>query len=722
MRDALLLDNCIPTSVDHGANALKLIAIPEISPELLLAATTLKALDLAYHSGEEPLVADAEYDQLRRRYVAAVGEGAARDAAAACAIYDPVRTVGAPAASSFADVVHDAPMMSLENAFHDEDVQEFASRVAAASPEGACNTINAEPKIDGLSLSLLYVDGRLARAATRGDGRVGEDVTANAMAIADIPHNLGPNAPSRIEIRGEVYMRKSTFDRLNADLEARSAKLMSNTRNAAAGALRLSDPKESARRQLSFFVYGAFAKAGLPALSQSELLALLGSWGFVTNPLSRHCTTADEAIAIHREILLARPDLDYEIDGVVYKADKFKTHDALGASSRAPRWAVAHKFPAMEASTILEGIDIQVGRSGALSPVARLRPVNVGGVVVSNATLHNEDYIAGRGADGLPIRDGRDLRIGDRVTIYRAGDVIPKILDVDVSAREPQSTPYAFPSTCPACGAPAVRASGDATRRCTGGLSCDAQIHEALRHFVSRDAFDIDGLGPRQIEQFMALGWVTAPADIFDLEARRQSISSLEGWGARSADNLLASVFARRQVSLHKLLHALGIRHMGAVAARAVAKQYRTWQAFDEAVLSRPDAGDMLRIDGVGPALCQAVEAFMANPATRAILQNLLDRVEVLPEPDQELAAGQGGSPSPIEGKTIVFTGKLALMSRDEAKAKAESIGATVSGSISRATDILVAGEKAGSKRAKAEALGVQVMSETEWAQLIEGH
>jgi DNA ligase (NAD+) len=615
-------------------------------------------------------------------------------------------------------------MLSLGNAFTDDDVGDFVDRIRRflSLPEEPIE-FTAEPKIDGLSLSLRYEGGHLVEAATRGDGAEGENVTTNARTIDDIPDRLKGSVPEVFEVRGEVYMRHEDFAALNEAQAAKGAKVFANPRNAAAGSLRQLDSAITASRPLRFFAYAWGEVSKLPAKTQSGVIEALGKWGFTINPLMRRCASLDEMLAHYRAIEEDRANLGYDIDGVVYKVDRLDWQERLGFVSRAPRWAIAHKFPAQQAFTVLEGIDIQVGRTGALSPVARLKPVTVGGVVVSNATLHNEDYIAGRGSDGAPIREGRDLRIGDTVVIYRAGDVIPKVLDVDLARRSDGAQPYEFPIVCPACGSPAIREEGEAVRRCTGGLTCPAQAVERLKHFVSRGAMDIEGLGTKQVEAFTAEGLIAEPADIFTLHEKRAALERRDEKGRvtnqKSIDNLMAAIDDRRSVDLARFIFALGIRHVGETTARMFARHYLNWDAFAAAMRAAAEDPEIHaqidNIDGVGSVLANAVIAFFADEHNRAALARLLQHVTPR---DAEAPRTQG---SPVAGKTVVFTGTLETMSRAEAKARAEALGAKVAGSVSAKTDLVVAGPGAGSKLKKAVELGVETIDEDGWLALIGG-
>ncbi len=685
--------------------------------ELARLAEALGQANAAYHRDDAPLISDAAYDALKQRNAAI--EARFPDLKRADS---PSDQVGAVVADGFGKVPHAVRMLSLGNAFSDEDVTDFDERLRKYLGLSADQPLRytAEPKIDGLSLSLRYEDGTLVQAATRGDGAVGENVTANARTIADIPQRL-TGAPAVLEVRGEVYMRHDDFAALNARQADKGAKTFANPRNAAAGSLRQLDAGITAARPLRFFAYAWGALSAPLAATQSGAIARLAELGFATNPLTATCDSPADLIAIYQGIEAQRASLGYDIDGVVYKVDDLALQQRLGFRSTTPRWAIAHKFPAELAWTVLEAIDIQVGRTGALSPVARLAPVTVGGVVVSNATLHNEDYIAGRGGDGQPIRQGRDIRIGDWVQVYRAGDVIPKIKDVDSARRPAGATPYIFPDTCPECGSPAIRDTGDAVRRCTGGMICPAQAVERLKHFVSRAAFDIEGLGAKQVEQFHADGWITTPADIFTLRARYgqglQQLKNREGWGAKSADNLFAAIDDKRAIALNRLIYALGIRHVGESSAALLANHYGSWAGFATAMqaaeIGQGPAWDALTsIDGVGAVMATSLITTLQNPSEAASIAALIAQLDVQDAP-------KIASDSPVSGLTVVFTGTLEKMTRAEAKARAESLGAKVAGSVSAKTDILVAGPGAGSKAAKAEALGIRTMDEDGWLALI---
>ena len=686
--------------------------------ELAALAEQLSKANIAYHTQDAPTMSDAEYDAIKRRNAAIEARfpNLKRDDSAS-------DQVGAAVASGFGKIRHDVRMLSLGNAFTDEDVSDFDTSIrkylglAADEPL----TYTAEPKIDGLSLSLRYENGILVQAATRGDGAVGENVTANARTVADIPHTL-TGAPDLLEVRGEVYMSHADFEALNARQEERGGKTFANPRNAAAGSLRQLDPEITRARPLRFFAYAWGSLSEPLADTQSGAIEALSELGFATNPLTVTCDGPTEMIAQYAKIEAARPDLGYDIDGVVYKVDDLELQSRLGFRSTTPRWAIAHKFPAELAWTRLEGIDIQVGRTGALSPVARLSPVTVGGVVVSNATLHNEDYIKGIDSKGQQIRGGKDIRIGDLVQVYRAGDVIPKVADVDITKRSPDAEVFVFPDTCPECGSDAIREPGDAVRRCTGGMICPAQAVEKLKHFVSRAAFDIDGLGAKQVEQFYADGWIAEPADIFTLQARygsgMQQLKNREGWGDKSANALFAAIEDKRKIPLARLIFGLGIRHVGEASANMIALHYGTWDALAQAMEeARAQEGpaweDLLAIDGMGAVMAGSLVRAFAQDAERASIMRLVDGLDV----QEAVRADTSGSP--VAGKTVVFTGTLEKMTRAEAKARAERLGAKVSGSVSAKTDLLVAGPGAGSKAKKAADLGIEVLDEDGWLALI---
>ncbi len=692
----------------------------EARAELERLAALLGAANMAYHTHDAPEISDAEYDGLKR--LNAEIEAAFPNLKRADS---PTDQVGASPAEGFSKLRHKVAMLSLSNAFDAEDVAEFDGRIRKylGLAQEAEVFYTAEPKIDGLSLSLRYEGGRLVSAATRGDGQVGENVTANALTIRDIPETV-TGAPEVMEVRGEVYMSHADFEALNRRQEAAGGKVFANPRNAAAGSLRQLDAGITRARPLKFFAY-AWGEVSEP-LAETQMGAIdrLAAFGFSTNPLTALCDGPQALQAQYQKIEQMRADLGYDIDGVVYKVDDLALQGRLGFRSTTPRWAIAHKFPAELAWTRLEAIDIQVGRTGALSPVARLAPVTVGGVVVSNATLHNEDYIAGRDAKGGEIRGGKDIRVGDWVQVYRAGDVIPKVADVDLSTRPEDAEPYVFPTLCPECQSAAVREEGDAVRRCTGGIICPAQQVEKLKHFVSRAALDIDGLGAKQVEQFHADGWISEPADIFTLRDRfgsgLQQLKNREGWGEKSAQNLFDGIDAARQVALGRIIFGLGIRHVGEAASNLLAMHYGTWDAFEAAMIaaSDPDSAawaELTGIDGVGAVMAGSLVNTFAQEAERAAIERVVAQLQI------ETAERPATDGSPVAGKTVVFTGTLEQMTRAEAKARAEALGAKVSGSVSAKTDILVAGPGAGSKAKKAAELGIETLDEGEWLALIAG-
>jgi DNA ligase (NAD+) len=691
----------------------------EAAAELARLANLIAEANRAYHTLDAPEMSDAEYDALKRRNAAIEVRFPHLKRADS-----PSEQIGAAVADGFGKVTHAVPMLSLENAFEDSDVADFDDRVRRYLGLDSTLTYTAEPKIDGLSLSLRYENGKLVQAATRGDGEVGENVSDNARTIADIPQHL-VGGPDLLEVRGEVYMSHAAFAALNLRQTEKGEKAFANPRNAAAGSLRQLDASITASRPLQFFAYAWGAVSEPLGATQLAAIGFLNELGFPTNPLTVLCDGPDAMLAHYRLVEAQRATLGYDIDGVVYKVNDLALQARLGFRSSTPRWAIAHKFPAELAWTRLEAIDIQVGRTGALSPVARLAPVTVGGVVVSNATLHNEDYIAGRDAKGNPIRDGKDIRIGDWVQVYRAGDVIPKVADVDLSKRPATSTPYVFPVICPECGSQAHRGEGDAVRRCTGGLICPAQAVERLKHFVSRAAFDIEGLGAKQVEFFFndADLAVRTPADIFTLAARDaanglKQLRNRDGFGEVSVRKLFAAIEAKRSIPLDRLIFALGIRHVGEAASGLLARHYSTWPAFEAAITAatpdNPDWQDLTAIDGVGAVLASSLVEAFRNPAERAAIDALVAQLTVLP------VAPRTGVHSPVAGKTVVFTGTLEKMTRAEAKARAEALGAKVAGSVSAKTDYLIAGPGAGSKAKDAEKHGVKVLDEEAWLALIE--
>jgi DNA ligase (NAD+) len=696
--------------------AVEALMKPDAAVELELLAAEISAHDAAYYHDDAPHITDAAYDALRQRNdaIEARFPDLVRDDS-------PSKRVGAGVAAGFGKVQHRPPMLSLGNAFNGEDVTEFYDRIRRFLSLDAAEPIEivAEPKIDGLSISLRYEEGVFVRGATRGDGREGEDVTENLRTLDEVPQSIADAAPV-IEVRGEVYMSKTDFLALNARQEQNGAKVFANPRNAAAGSLRQKDPSVTASRPLRIFVYawgdvsGSNAQGyggGVDWQDQWQFYARLKAWGFPVNPYAGVCRTQQETLALYNKLGSDRAALDYDIDGVVYKVNRLDWQERLGFVSRAPRWAIAHKFPAEKAKTIIEKIDIQVGRTGTLTPVAHLSPITVGGVVVQRATLHNEDYIL-----------EKDIRVGDKVQIQRAGDVIPQVLAVDLSARpDPAPAPFGMPATCPECGSLAVREEGQAAWRCTGGLICPAQAVERLKHFVSRDALDIEGFGAKHIEAFWQEGIITSPADIFRLTDKRDAIAGREGWGAKSADNLLAAINARRAIELARFIYSLGIRQVGQATARLLASRYGNVDVWRNAMVAAADReseayGELIDIDGIGPAMADDLIGFFAEAHNIMVLDALQEELEI----EDFIVADTGNSP--ISGKTLVFTGNMESMSRSEAKARAEAMGAKVAGSVSKKTDLVIAGPGAGSKRKKAEEFGVKVISETEWLDLLRGN
>ncbi|MDK2757927.1 MAG: NAD-dependent DNA ligase LigA [Blastomonas fulva] len=674
----------------------------EAAIELQRLAKKIAHHNRLYHAEDSPEISDADYDALVRRnneLEAAFPHLIRADS--------PSRMVGAAVeASSLAKVRHEQRMMSLDNGFSDEDIAEFVAKVRRylALPEDEMLALTAEDKIDGLSLSLRYEDGVLVRAATRGDGEVGEDVTANVRMIADISERLAGKAPAILEIRGEVYMSKADFAALNAAQAERDEKLFANPRNAAAGSLRQKDARVTAARPLRFLAHGWGVASEVPGDTQHEVMQAIAAMGVPVSPLLQRVESLEDLLAHYRSIEAQRADLPYDIDGVVYKVDRLDWQARLGFVAKAPRWALAHKFPAERAETTLQAIDIQVGRTGKLTPVGRLTPVTVGGVVVSNVTLHNRDEIARLG-----------VRPGDRVVVQRAGDVIPQVVE-NLTREEPRD-PYAFPERCPVCQSEAVAEEGEVDVRCTGGLICPAQQRERLKHFVSRAALDIDGLGERTIAEFLDAGFIEKPGDIFRLKQHRSAILAREGWQEKSVDNLLASIEARRGADPGRFLFALGIRHVGSVTAKDLVKAFGSVEAVGT-IGHRLAAGDaeavaeVTGIDGIGPAVAEALGDFFHEPHNAAVFDDLI--AEVRPAAFVSTARETEWS-----GKTIVFTGKLETMSRDEAKAQAERLGAKSAGSVSAKTDLVVAGPGAGSKLKKAAELGVRVVDEAEWAEIM---
>ena len=704
----------------------------EAAAELAFLAAEIARNDELYHGQDAPEISDADYDALKRRNeeIEARFPALVRDDS-------PSRRVGSAPLATFAPITHSRPMLSLDNTFSDEDVRDFVAsvyRFLGRLPDSSI-AFTAEPKIDGLSMSIRYENGRLATAATRGDGTTGENVTANVLTIPEIPNRLPAGVPAVVEVRGEVYMAKSDFLALNEKMAAEGRQTYVNPRNTAAGSLRQLDAAVTASRKLRFFAYAWGEMSAMPADTQYGMIEVLKSWGFPVNPMTQRLFRVEDIIDHYREIGLARPDLDYDIDGVVYKVDELALQERLGFRSRSPRWATAHKFPAEQAFTTVERIDIQVGRTGALTPVARLTPVTVGGVVVTNATLHNADYIEGIGNSGERIREeDHDIRVGDTVIVQRAGDVIPQVLDVVMEKRPADAHRYEFPKTCPVCGSHAVRERHektgrlDSVTRCTGGFVCRAQAVEHLKHFVSRNAFDIEGLGARQIDFFFeaedpSLTIRTAP-DIFTLEKRQASsltkLENIDGFGKVSVRKLFDAIDARRSIALNRFIYALGIRHVGETNAKLLARAYGTYEAFATAMkeaegLSGEAWNDLNNIEGIGEVVARAIVEFYKEPRNLDVLGRLLE--EVTPEAAEAVVV----SSSPVAGKTVVFTGSLEKMTRDEAKAMAERLGAKVAGSVSKKTDLVVAGPGAGSKLDKAKEFDVEVIDEDGWFELIKG-
>ena len=657
-----------------------------------------------YHGDDAPEISDQEFDRLVRY------NNALEEAFPALVLpqNSPNQSVGAKPQAGFGKITHQVPMLSLANAFDDDDVSEFIERIRRflSLAEAEEISFTAEPKIDGLSLALRYENGKLISAATRGDGTTGEDVTANILVTDSIPKMLHGTPPSLLEVRGELYMDKADFLALNQAQEEKGAKIFANPRNAAAGSLRQKDSSVTASRPLKFFAYSAGVYEGISWQRHSAFLQDLRVFGFTVNELTKICDSAASLIAQYQTIGEARAKLPYDIDGVVYKVDRHDYQARLGTVSRAPRWAIAHKFPAEKAITILEAIDIQVGRTGALTPVARLAPVNVGGVIVSNATLHNEDEIK-----------RKDVRIGDHVVLQRAGDVIPQIVEVITEKRPADATSFVFPERCPVCDSAAIRPEGEAVRRCSASLSCSAQFAELMKHFVSRNAFDIEGLGAKQIEQFIVLGWLQAPADIFALTDKFDEIAALDRMGEKSARNLITAIEERRDIALERVIFGLGIRQIGQATAKLLAMRYESLPALIKAAQEAQDETspayqELVMIDQIGAAMASDIIRFFNDAQNAKAVSDLLAEIRPI-APERPLAD------SPVAGKIVVFTGTLSRQSRSEAKAVAERLGAKVSGSVSAKTDYVIAGAEAGSKAKKAEALGVALLSEDEWQSLI---
>ena len=698
-----------------------LLTAKEAAAEHARLTKEISEHDKRYYQQDRPTISDAEYDELRRRYNAIEAR------------FPDLRTieslslkVGVGPAGRFKKVRHAMPMLSLDNAISEQDVVDFVGRIRRflKLPDDEKIAFSAEPKIDGLSVSLRYEDAELVTGATRGDGAEGEDVTANIRTLEDVPKELkGRLVPKICEVRGEVYMTKHAFLALNERQKEAGGQIFANPRNSAAGSLRQKDPKITAVRPLGFFAYACGEMSEMPEDTQSGMIKWFEGCGFKTNPLTKLCRSTDELIAFHKKIEDGRAKLDYDIDGVVYKVDRIDWQERLGFVSRSPRWAIAHKFPAERATTVLRDIEIQVGRTGSLTPVGKLEPVGVGGVIVQNVTLHNEDYIKGVGG-GESLRGGHDLRIGDTVVVQRAGDVIPQIVDVLIDKRPRDAKPFHFPKKCPCdLHTDVVReetATGDqsARARCTGEFACPYQKTQHLMLFVSRRAFDIEGLGEKQIELFFDKGWVKEPADIFTLEKKHKSeLLEEEGYGETSVRNLFSAIERRREISLDRFIYALGIRHVGETTALALARSYGSWKAFHDAALKvakrdEEAIAEMDALDQIGNTVIEAIASYFVEKRNRDIVERLINEVRVLD-------AEKPTTDSKIAGKTVVFTGSLEKMTREEAKAQAERLGAKAAGSVSRKTDFVVAGPGAGSKLAEARKLGVKVLSEDEWLKLI---
>jgi DNA ligase (NAD+) len=691
--------------------------------ELKRLALELEGHDKRYYQDDAPSVTDAEYDALRQRFNAIE-----KRFPEFVTSESPSQKIGAQPSGRFAKVRHVVPMLSLDNAFAEQDVLDFAARIRRFLKLGDDDSIgfSAEPKIDGLSMSLRYEGGELVTAATRGDGAVGEDVTANIRTLEDVPQKLkGRNVPDICEVRGEVYMTKQAFLALNERQKAAGDTIFANPRNSAAGSLRQKDPGITASRPLGFFAYAWGEMAAMPADTQSGMIKWFERCGFTTNPLTRLCHSVEELLDFHREIETRRSHLDYDIDGVVYKVDRIDWQERLGFVSRTPRWAIAHKFPAERAMTVLRDIEIQVGRTGSFTPVGKLEPIGVGGVIVQNVTLHNEDYIKGIGGDGEQLREGREIMIGDTVIIQRAGDVIPQVVDVVLDKRPDNARSFHFPKKCPCpLHTDVVReetAAGEegARARCTGEFACPYQKIEHLKLFASRRAFDIDGLGEKQIEFFFEQGWVKEPADIFTLQQRnaKLKLEEIEGYGETSVRNLFAAIEGRRQIALERFIYALGMRQVGETTALALARGYGSWEAFHDACLKVANGdeeaiAEMDALDQIGDTVIASIAAYFSESHNRGIVERLIRQVTIVD-------AEKPKSNSKVAGKIVVFTGSLEKMTRDEAKATAERLGAKVSGSVSKKTDYVVAGPRAGSKLAEAQKHGVAVLTEDEWLKLI---
>jgi DNA ligase (NAD+) len=711
----------------HDASKIKVPDLTEAQAKAELArlGVEIAAHDERYYQHDQPSVSDAAYDALRQRNAAIETRFPKLVRADS-----PSRRVGAAPTGRFKKVRHAVAMLSLDNAFEQQDVIDFAARIHRFLKLGEDEKIafSAEPKIDGLSMSLRYEGGELITAATRGDGAEGEDVTANIRTLKDVPHALkGKHVPAVCEVRGEVYMTKADFLKLNERQKAADEPIFANPRNSAAGSLRQKDPSVTAARPLGFFAYAWGQMSEMPADSQSGMVKWFANCGFKTNPLTKICHSVEQLLAFHRDIEQRRAMLDYDIDGVVYKVDRLDWQERLGFVSRSPRWAIAHKFAAERAVTVLKDIEIQVGRTGALTPVGKLEPVGVGGVIVQNVTLHNEDYIKGVGGNGEQLREGRDIRIGDTVIIQRAGDVIPQVVDVVLDKRPKDAKPYHFPKKCPCyLHTDVVReetATGEEGARayCSGEFACPYQKIEHLKLFASRRAFDIEGLGEKQIELFFEQGWVKEPADIFTLPGRNNKIKleEVEGYGETSVRNLFAAIEQRREISLDRFIFSLGMRHVGETTALALARGYSSWKAFHDACMKvakgdEETIAEMDALDQIGETVIESIAAYFGESHNRGIVERLTEEVKILD-------AEKPKTGTAIAGKTVVFTGALEKMTREEAKAMAERLGAKAAGSVSKKTDFVVAGPGAGSKLADAKKFGVTVLSEDEWLKLVGG-
>jgi DNA ligase (NAD+) len=676
--------------------------------EIARLSEEIKAHDECYYQQDAPAISDAQYDALRKEL-----EALEAKYPNLVTTESPTQTVGAAPTKGFGKIQHSKPMLSLSNAFTREDVKEFLTRVRKfLNQPDIVVPVFCEPKIDGLSFSVRYENGILVQAATRGNGFEGENITENIKTIKTLPHQLKGEVPEVVEFRGEVYMSHADFEALNQSREEVGEPVFANPRNAAAGSLRQLDPSITAERKLNYFMYGWGELSAPLGNTQEEVVNHMQEMSVRINPRNQVADSVDAIWEYYTRLMEERSELDYDIDGIVYKVNALEWQQILGMVARAPRWAIAHKFPAEQAVTVLEHIDIQVGRTGSLTPVAHLKPITVGGVVVSRSTLHNEDEI-----------ERKDIRIGDTVTIQRAGEVIPQVVSVDISKRPKDSQPFIYPKTCPVCGSHAVREEGEVVRRCTGGLICEAQKVERLKHFMSRDAFDIEGLGDKQIKAFYEEKRITTPADIFTLEVKdRDSLTPIrakEGWGGKSAQNLFEAIESKRTIELYRFIYALGIRHVGQMTAKLLAKNYETYEQLYTAMIKSGDKeseayAELNAIDGIGEKVADAIVAFFTEPHNQEILEQLTEQLTIE-------RAEQSASDSTISGKTIVFTGTMEKMSRGSAKAKAESLGAKVSGSVSSKTDYVVVGADPGSKAKKAQELGVTILDENQWLELADG-